>query len=49
MPDLGKYAVSVLSAYGVSLTVLAVLVIATLKAGRKARRDLAREEAARDV
>ena len=40
MPDLGKYAVSVLSAYGVSLVVLAGLVWMTLAQGRKVRSEM---------
>lgn len=37
MPDLGKYADAVLSAYGVSILLLLVLVIFTLRKGRAAR------------
>lgn len=40
IPELGKYAVSVLSAYGVSLTLLAVLVLASWQRGRKLRDEL---------
>jgi heme exporter protein D len=40
MPDLGKYAASVLSAYGVSLVLLAALVLLTLRRGAAARRGL---------
>lgn len=40
IPDLGKYAVSVLSAYGVSLTLLVVLVLASWRRGRKLRDEL---------
>jgi heme exporter protein D len=40
MPDLGKYAASVLSAYGVSLVLLAALVVLTLRRGAAARRGL---------
>ncbi len=40
MPDLGKYAAVVLSAYGASIAVLAVLVAASLLRGRKIRRAL---------
>jgi heme exporter protein D len=40
MPDLGKYAVEVLAAYGVSLSLLALLVAATLRRGRRARAAL---------
>lgn len=49
MPDLGKYAVEVLSAYGVSLLLLAGLVMLTLRKGRRARADLARIEAQKDA
>ncbi len=49
MPDLGKYAVEVLSAYAVSLLLLAVLVLWTLRRGRTARAtlDAAEKEAGR--
>ncbi|QJF51546.1 heme exporter protein CcmD [Roseobacter ponti] len=40
MPDLGKYADAVLSAYGASLVLLALLVFFTLRRGRKARAAL---------
>ncbi|WP_299674412.1 heme exporter protein CcmD [uncultured Roseobacter sp.] len=40
MPDLGKYADAVLSAYGVSLLLLALLIVWTLRQGRRARRAL---------
>ncbi|UWR21319.1 heme exporter protein CcmD [Sulfitobacter sp. S190] len=40
IPDLGKYAVEVLSAYGISLLLLAVLLGATLRRGRRARAAL---------
>ncbi|MGZ2257586.1 heme exporter protein CcmD [Roseobacter sp. A03A-229] len=40
MPDLGKYADAVLSAYGVSLLLLVVLIVWTLRQGRRARRAL---------
>ena len=43
MPDLGKYAVEVLSAYGVSL-LLAILLLATWRAARRARAALAQAE-----
>ena len=45
MPELGKYAVYVLSAYGGAGLVLAGLVIASLRASAKARRELERQEA----
>ncbi|MEM6890220.1 MAG: heme exporter protein CcmD [Pseudomonadota bacterium] len=47
MPDLGKYAISVLSAYAASLTMLAVLVLVTLRQGRAARRALSGVESER--
>ncbi len=37
MPDLGKYADTVLSAYAVSIVVLIVLVAVTLLRGRRVR------------
>ena len=47
MPDLGKYAVEVLSAYGVSILMIAVLVLASFVKGAKVRRQLAEAEARR--
>jgi len=49
MPDLGKYAVWVLSAYGVSLILLAGLVAVTLWTGRRVRAELDAVEAERKV
>ncbi|WP_299967312.1 heme exporter protein CcmD [uncultured Roseobacter sp.] len=40
MPDLGKYADAVLSAYGVSILLLVALVLLTIVQGRRARRAL---------
>ena len=40
MPDLGKYATEVLSAYGVTLLLMAGLVLLSLRRGRKARAAL---------
>lgn len=40
MPDLGKYAAIVLSAYGITLLLLGLLVAQTFLGGRKVRRDL---------
>lgn len=37
MPELGKYAVEVLSAYGASLGLLAILVLLTLRRGNAAK------------
>ncbi len=44
MPELGKYATEVMAAYGVSLTLLAVLLVMTLRRGRRARAELERIE-----
>ncbi len=44
MPELGKYAIEVLSAYGASLALLAVLVAITLRRGRAAKAALAQAE-----
>lgn len=44
MPELGKYAAEVTSAYVASLVLLAVLVLWTLRRGRAARAELARAE-----
>ena len=44
MPDLGKYATEVLSAYGVSILLLAGLLVVTLRRGRRARAELAEIE-----
>lgn len=41
MPDLGKYAVEVLSSYGITLALLAVLSTISLTRARRMRRDLA--------
>ncbi|WP_420003079.1 heme exporter protein CcmD [Arenibacterium sp. LLYu02] len=40
MPDLGKYADTVLSAYGVSILLLAGLLVLTLRRGAKVRAQL---------
>ena len=40
MPDLGKYAVEVLAAYGVTLGLIAVLVWASVARSRRVRRAL---------
>jgi heme exporter protein D len=45
MPDLGKYADAVLSAYAASIVLLALLVIVTVLRGRRARRALETVEA----
>jgi heme exporter protein D len=44
MPDLGKYADTVLSAYGVSIALLVLLVVVSLWRGRKVRAEMARVE-----
>jgi heme exporter protein D len=44
MPELGKYAVEVMSAYAVSLTILGLLVVLTLRRGKAAQAALARAE-----
>ncbi len=45
MPDLGKYAVEVLSAYGVTLALLAAIVVVSVMRERRVRRDLQDAEA----
>ena len=45
MPDLGKYAYTVLSAYGASLVLLVALVVLTIRRGRKMRAELKQVEA----
>jgi heme exporter protein D len=45
MPDLGKYAVSVLSSYAATLALLAVIVGLSLWQGRRMKRALAEVEA----
>ncbi len=45
MPDLGKYAVTVLSAYGATLVMLAALVALTWVQSRRAKARLAEVEA----
>ena len=44
MPELGKYATEVLAAYGVSLLLLAALLLLTLRRGRRVRAELERIE-----
>jgi heme exporter protein D len=44
IPDLGKYAGVVLSAYGVSLLLIAALVTLTLVRGQRVRRALEAQE-----
>lgn len=45
MPDLGRYAVAVLSSYGASLVLMAAVVWLTLWQGRRVKRQLAEAEA----
>lgn len=40
MPDLGKYAVEVLSSYGISLALLVALVGLSLHRAKRVKRDL---------
>lgn len=47
MPDLGKYAETVLSAYVVSIVLLVVLVAMSIYASRKAMAELKKLEARR--
>ncbi|MDG1473118.1 MAG: heme exporter protein CcmD [Ascidiaceihabitans sp.] len=44
IPELGKYAGTVLWAYGASLALLGVLVFVTLRTGRKVRRAMEKVE-----
>ena len=44
MPELGKYAVYVLGAYGGTLAIIAILVLASLRSSARARRELERLE-----
>ncbi|NEX44844.1 heme exporter protein CcmD [Pseudotabrizicola algicola] len=45
MPDLGRYAVAVLSSYGATLALLAALLALTVWRGRRVKRQLAEVEA----
>ncbi len=47
MPDLGRYAVAVLSAYGLSLALIGALVALVVWRGARVRRALAEAEARR--
>ncbi len=49
MPDLGKYAAAVLSAYGVSILLIAALVGWSFLRALRVRRDLEAAEARRDA
>ncbi len=44
MPDLGKYADTVLSSYAASILLLALLVVATVWRGRRVRAEMERLE-----
>ena len=44
MPDLGKYADTVLSAYAASIVLLVLLVALSIWRGRKVRAEMARAE-----
>jgi heme exporter protein D len=48
MPELGKYALTVLAAYGATVVLLAVLVGVTVAQGARIRRLLAAQEARMD-
>ena len=45
IPDLGRYAVAVLSSYGATIVLLAALVALTVWQGRRVRRQLDEVEA----
>lgn len=44
IPDLGKYAIPVLSAYGVSLVLIVGLVMLSIRRSKKARAELEKVE-----
>ncbi|WP_409202545.1 heme exporter protein CcmD [Sulfitobacter sp. S223] len=44
MPELGKYATEVLSAYGITLLLMLALLVQTLRRGAKARAALRQAE-----
>ncbi len=48
MPELGKYAAAVLSAYGVSLGILALLIFGILRRNTRALDELEAVESQRD-
>ena len=48
MPELGKYAAAVLSAYGVSLGILALLIFGILRRNARALDELETAESQRD-
>ena len=45
LPDLGKYAVTVLSAYGVSILLLVGLIVMSVAKGRRVRKQMQEVEA----
>lgn len=49
MPDLGKYADAVLSAYGVSIALLIAIVAISILRGRKVRAEMQAAEASREA
>ncbi|ANB34061.1 heme exporter protein CcmD [Rhodovulum sulfidophilum] len=49
IPDLGKYAVAVLSSYAVTMGLIAVLIAVSLWRGARVRRQLAEIEARRNA
>lgn len=49
IPDLGKYAVEVLAAYGVSIALLVILVVASVRRSRKVAAQLEAVEARREA
>lgn len=48
MPELGKYAFAVLSAYGVSLALIIGLVLISMRRSKKAREELEQVEGRRN-
>lgn len=48
MPDLGQYAFEVLSSWGASLALLAVLILLSWRRARRVKAELDRIEGARD-
>ncbi len=49
IPDLGKYATEVLAAYGVSITLLILIVALSVRRARRVRAALAEVEARQDA
>ncbi len=48
MPDLGKYAATILSAYGITIALLAGIILSSLLRARQTKRQLAKLEARRN-